>query len=49
MPGFTLQGGDEAGADSRDDVADQPLFHPVVGQPLQDGQEGFGDLKGPFS
>lgn len=48
MPGFTLQGGDEAGAEPRDDVADQPLFHPVVGQPLQDGQKGLGNLKGPF-
>lgn len=49
MPGFTLQGGDEAGADPRDDIADQPLFHPVVRQPLQDGQKGPGNLKGPFS
>lgn len=47
-PGFTLQGGDEAGADPRDDIVDQPFLHAVARQPLQDGQEGLGDLKGPF-
>lgn len=44
-----MQGGDEASADPRDDVTDQPLLHPVVGEPLQDGQEGLGDLEGLFS